>query len=341
MNRTSEPSQNNSNVWHFSKTFNIGFGSQCLQYKKVDASAELSNDQIDVYSHIHSLPWEKLYFYLTENEYKTITNTCKEAYVEGVRVKIFNLGVSHSEKLLSSVQHRVNGSSYFSIWRGFDKIGACTPGNKITPEVLYGKPLSSLVESPFVRSVPKDDVGAISEMAIVDNRVVYHYTTTCGEQVDHRKDQQMLLPSYLDKSLITLNADDDTGLVYKMTYKTKDGQLHKSSVESLDVPSKYLKELEQNATLTGIDETDHLGYFQTNADQGFGGFTADYKDATIVNPHLESLGGKAPLHLVDALGVGILPKSDEVGIPLESTLELMIKTDIIIRSEGFKGSTNF
>lgn len=74
------------NVFYFdsSKTFKMEFTSHlATSYTKI-------GNRIDSVAYIHSLPWEKLFFHLTEKEYNFIRNTFQTATVESVTVNITN-----------------------------------------------------------------------------------------------------------------------------------------------------------------------------------------------------------------------------------------------------------
>lgn len=78
------------NVFYFdsSKTFKMAFTSHlATSYTKI-------GNRIDLDTYIHSSPWGKLFFYLTEKEYNSMRNTFQTATVESVTVNITNMGVT-------------------------------------------------------------------------------------------------------------------------------------------------------------------------------------------------------------------------------------------------------
>lgn len=118
-------SKGHSSTWNFNNNFYLSFDSLCLQYNKTGASLSVGVTEIKTY--IHSLPWEMMYFHLTERENNTITNTFHTANMEHVKVQIYNIGISNP--VLQSqitVDFKVlNTNNYLGEWRRFENHGPC------------------------------------------------------------------------------------------------------------------------------------------------------------------------------------------------------------------------
>lgn len=328
--------------WTFNKNFNLAFKANGLQYKKSNASNNVSKGETEISTYIHSLPWEKLYFYVTEREYNTITNTFHTAYVEYVKVKIINLGVSNPVLTsTSTVNYKImNANNYISVWRGFERHGPCTLGKEITPKVLYGTSISELNEKASLTDIPITNLGAISEMKQVSNNVVYNKVTSTWDTVNNKKidisEAKVYLPPLSKMAVITVNANN-TGLIYETTYKPNDGLFHNKSFAFHNRAVVQHKPYEQNVDLADKGKISSATYEITdNASQNKP--ITSYENATIDNMFYRSLRSNPNLHFVDGLGVGLNPRRDQTGVTVDAVAEFLIETEIKISAEAFGGS---
>lgn len=82
----------NKKEFKFKKMFNFHIKSTLCTYKKEAAGPASSNGKISIRTFIHSLPWDKLFMYLTQKEYDDIIETNHTARVKSTYIKIYNLG---------------------------------------------------------------------------------------------------------------------------------------------------------------------------------------------------------------------------------------------------------
>lgn len=285
------------NVFHFdsSKIFKMAFTSHlATSYTK-------KGNHIDLITYIHSLPWENIFFYLTEKEYNSIVYTFQTATVESVTVNITNMGVA------SPIEQGRNHN--FGIWRGFERYFPTEFGKNITPKELYGSDLLKPHSSLALPNVPCDCFGAISEMKTVENRVTYNLSTRISENgEDELVEQTFMALLNMEVAVLTERADN-TGFVYSITYKPKYGQFHDNTYSSNKM---YLTENK----ISGDAEVS----MPTNNRHA-----APYEDTTVENLRYNSM---------DGIGVGLIPRKHDDGTFLDASLKLSIRTEIRIRVEA-------
>lgn len=326
--------------WNFQKTFQLGFKGQQTEYKKTNASQSVMQGMTEIKTYIHSLPWEKLYFYLTEREYNTITNGFHTAKVEYIKIKIYNLGVCNPVLNQKDIAYKVfNPNSYLGVWRGFEKHGPVTLGNEITPKVLYGSSLLKLDEKSMFGSIDVNSLGAITETKYVDNRVTYNKVTSRWKQ-NSKKDideAEIFLPPLMDMASLTLNANSHIGLIYETVYKPNDGLFHNKSFAFHNAAVVQHSPFEQNIDLADQGKMSDATYIITDSVINNKPMLS-YENATIDNMFFRSLRGNPTLSFIDTLGVGLFPKRDPSNQLIDSTLELSIQTEIGISAQAFGGS---
>lgn len=326
--------------WHFNKHFEIALESHLIQFSKTEASTEATKGETKIKTFIHSLPWEKLYFYLTEKEYNTIVNSFHTAYVESVTIRIYNLGVNSQSIQSSGVSIKsFSQNHYLGIWRGFEKHGPVELGSSLTSKFLYGCPLSDLPNKTSFTNVETKYIGAVSELKPVDNRITYKSLTSTYDKTQNKSvklgDSGIYLPPAYEMANLKVNAVTSIGLIYETTYKPVDGLFHNKSYAFHNNSVIQHRPYDVNIDLAdngSISDATYVISGSSDSDQ------ISYEDATIDNMFFRSIQSNNALRFVDGLGIGLFPKRTKDDKNVDANLEIGIDTEIVIRAEAFGGS---
>lgn len=251
---------------------------------------------------IHSIPIEKLFFYLTESEFGRMVKEFQNAYVASASVKIYSMGGS----LYTPTTYLQLG-----IWRGIEKYSPVELGTKVTPDVLYGRPLSEIITPNDSNIIREEQLGAWSHIKTIDNRVTYDNNCIWYCDSPILDENNRFLPKrLLDHALIVANASKNTGLLYQTTYNPNYGQHNLQSTEMLEE-----RTILKDVTNIANTETTFL-----------------YKNATLDNLLYTSPERSADHDTCDSMCIGLF---DEKGNsdPLQGCqIDLYIQTEINFKS---------
>jgi hypothetical protein len=332
-------------LYKFKKHFNIAFDSHPMEFKKTVSDANNKHGITTIIPYIHSLPWQMLYFYITEREFNSVINSCHSAYVDTITIKIFNMGVSSTTIQSSGTSLKtISTNQYLGVWKGFEQYGPVSLGDKITPEFLYGKTYGEMKQSTgsTANTYPSTDLGAISEIKRVDNRISYpKITSTWQNNKDEKiEESNMLPPPLLEMATIVANASTNTGLIFQHVYKPKDGLFHNRSSAFHNASVIQHKPYEQNIDIADNGKISDAKYIITSNVKN-NTPAIKYEDCTVNNMFFRSLRASNQLEFMDGLGIGLFPFRMKDDTLLDTTLNVYIQTEITIKGESFGGSVHF
>lgn len=298
--------RNNVNVHHFQfrKKFTFAIQSTKAEYSKNNADTVYK-------TYIHSLPWQYLYFYLTEKEYQDMTTIFHTSKVTGVGIKITNLGNRTPFITSANAVNYANANSQttIGIWENLERTMPVKMGNNITPEDLYGKQIKDLATGDN-----KDPEHSTAQAKIIDNTITYNIKNTM---------ENFHLPPLIMEATILYNATNSIGPIYEKDYTPKDGTFHTNNERILDAGknAKVIRTQAQSSQMaisTGQMETIH---FKPS-------ITKKYKNATVDNINIGDIFGSAQQGFMPSLGVGIVPLLNADASLEKSILNIMVETFI-------------
>jgi hypothetical protein len=316
--------------------------SNKLEYKMVENTLNrMTNKAVDIKTYVHSLPWQKLYFYITENEYHDIRKIHHTAKVVSARVKITNLGNRTPFVTGTQVVSYANANSQttIGIWEHLESLGMAIMGKQIDSEFLYGKPISSLPSQTQIGEIPASIYGATSQQKIIDNRCILRYNLGYSEGNGSEEgryesnDRNVFIPALLMQGGIYYNATNSVGQIYEKTYKPQDGRFHIMN------NGFYHGGISARTSSFPVNLEQLSGNIQETRTARPGILTLpDYEDALIDNIRFAGLDSNPSSHIGHSLGIGIVPLLHKDGKLEEALLDLLIETNIEI--EAYSMGTN-
>lgn len=295
---------NNVHKFNFRKKFTFALESTKATYTK-------KGDKMEYSTYIHSLPWQNIYFYLTEKEYDDMTKVFHTAKVKRVGIKITNLGNRTPFLTATSAVNYANANSQttIGIWENMEKMAPVTMGTGLTAEKLYGKTLDKYDEGN-----DKDPEHSTAQALLMNNKIRYHFklnpTSKC-----------FLLPPLIMESTILYNATNSIGPIFEKSYEPSNGTFHTHN-EGFDTDEKILRGESGACTLQNNKMT-KVGYVSNN--------TKNYNNATVDNITITGLYQNTPeMGFMGSLGVGIIPLLNKDGTLEDAILNIMVETNIEI-----------
>lgn len=297
--------QNKENVhsFQFKKKFTFAIESTKANYTK-DGHTTTYN------TYIHSLPWQYLFFYLTEKEYGDMCTIFHTSRVTGVGIKITNLGNRTPFITSANAVNYANANSQttIGIWENLERTMPVIMGNSITSEILYGKTIKSLEAGNNL-----DPDHSTAQAKIINNTVKYKISN--GQENLH-------LPPLIMEAKILFNATNSIGPIYEQSYTPKDGTFHTFNDRMVN---------EAAAVIRLSPHPQHLNVASGNmVDIGMKTkFTKPYKNATVDNVCIgENMFSNTTPGFMSSLGVGIVPLLNADGSLEKAILNIMVETYI-------------
>lgn len=324
--------------FHFKKMFNFHIRSTLCTYKVYKPSNDAANGMIHIKTFIHTLPWHKLFMYLTHKEYDDILAGCHTARVKNVSMKIYNLG-NRTPFVASSgnVQYaNANSQTTIGIWENMDKHGMIQMGDNIKPETLYGKKLGTFGEQGQYRQIAGDDQSAACQGKFIDNRMdyMYHngiYDLTTGEFKTASVEQFSYLPALIGSAKVFYNATNSIGLIYENSHTPKDGIFHYKNDAWRLLKYDYLKN--NNPMYNVVLRTGEQTAVFHKPSQPI-----KYEFATVDNFLYNNWNDNPNLHFITPVGVGIIPLLSKDGNHENSILNIIVQTSITIEAKSHGGN---
>lgn len=299
--------QNTNNVhkFQFKKKFTFAIESTKATYTK-------SASELVYNTYIHSMPWQYIYFYLTEKEYDDMTKIFHTAKVTNCGIKITNLG-NRTPFLTStsSVNYaNANSQTTIGIWENMELLAPVQLGGNITDKTLYGETLER-----YQTGETQDPNHSTAQAKLIDNKIIYKFKI-------NNTNKNFLLPPLIMESTILYNATNSIGPIYEKAYTPKDGTFHvdndgfedDTNIIRNEGPSNLL-----NTTSAGIK---NIGFVKSK--------TKPYTEATIDNITIGRLFKNAPKDFMGSVGVGIIPLLNKDGSLEDAILNIMVETCIEI-----------
>lgn len=326
---------NNLN-FQFNKKFNLNIKSTKLRYTKRKAAVG-SPGVVNIETFVHSLPWQKIWMYMTEKEYNDVTHLSHHAKITKVSIKITNLG---NRTPFVTGQNTVsyanaNSQTTIGIWENMEAIGPVKMGTNITPKILYGSTLKELPEQSSMADMPKSNYGATSQAKHINNPMTFEFVTESRTNTE-TVDGYFYVPSMLMQAGVLYNATNSIGTIYQKSYEPKDGTFHRASNAWLNIQetitaSNTMKKLRLD-TGTTSDIT-----MNRNASS----WSQPYMSATIENNifgHSMTSNLGSNMCMNGSLGIGILPlMNNDEGLE-DSVLNFLLETHI--QGEAYCHGTN-
>lgn len=295
----------NTNTFSFSKKFNFNIKSTKLQYKKTISSATSEYGGTLIITYVHSLPYQMLYFYLTEKEFNDMRSINHTARVCSASIKIVNLG---NRTPFVTGQNTVsfanaNSQTTIGIWENLENIGPITLGKNITAETLYGKILEDLPEAATT-DMDKTLYGATSQSKPIDNKISYEFVTERWKNKSRQKlnDGNFYIPGLLMQAGILYNATNSIGEIYSKSYTPKDGTFHKYNNAWYNVQTGM--RAEGNPHEINLSTGNITDFKLTRVASNH---KVSYDTATIDNVMFSGLEGGGSTSIGASLGIGIVP----------------------------------
>lgn len=318
----------------FKKMFNFHIESKMVQYHKTEPNANAANGMIKIRSFIHTLPWHKLYMYLTHKEYDDIISFTHSAKVSNVSMKIYNLG-NRTPFVASSgsVQYaNANSQTTIGLWEDLGRIGAVKFGENISAKTLYGEPLSALDKQNQARQVAGEKQSAACQGKFIDNRAEfwYHngiYDTTTGIVNNQSIESYSYLPALIASAKIFYNATNSIGIIYTKSYSPKDGTFHYRNDAWRFSKYDYLK------NRNPIHNVEVRSGVQTAVNHA-ASRAVHYDNATVDNYLYNNWTEEPSLGFIPSIGIGILPLLSSDGAHEKSILNIMCEFEINIEAQS-------
>lgn len=297
--------QNNRHVHHFEfkKKFTFAITSTKADYTKTGTDVQYN-------TYIHSLPWQNIFFYLTEKEYDDMTKVFHTARVTKVGIKITNLGNRTPFLTATSAVNYANANSQttIGIWENMELLAPVTMGNSIKPETLYGETLDKLQAGTNV-----DPDHSTAQAKIMDNKVKYNFKLNATNKHFH-------LPPLIMESTMLFNATNSIGPIYQKEYTVQDGLFH-SANEGFDNNEMIIRNTPHPTLMqTSNAAKRECSYVKHN--------TKPYDSATIDNLTMGGLYRNAGKDFIGSVGVGIIPLLNKDGSLEDAILNIMVETCI-------------
>lgn len=320
----------NKKTFKFKKMFNFHIKSTLCTYLKEIPSANATNGKIAIKTFIHTLPWDKIFMYLTHKEYDDIVEGNHTATVKKTYIKIYNLG-NRTPFVASSgnVQYaNANSQTTIGIWEDMGKHGMIKLGNNITPEILYGKTLKTLTVQGQHRQVAGDIQSGACQGRFIDNRMEYWYHNGIYEDGNIKTnsiEQYSYLPALIASASKFLNATNSIGLIYENEHKPTDGVFHIKNNAWRFLNYDYLK---SKAPIHNIILRDGM---QTSVNHMAAG-PIKYEFATVDNYLYSNILNVPALEFTRPIGIGIIPLLSSDGAHENSILNIMVETGIEVEA---------
>lgn len=324
--------QMNTKTFRFKKMFNFHIKSTLCTYKKEEPSASSSNGKIAIKTFIHTLPWNKLFMYITHKEYDDILETNHTASVKCVNLKIYNLG-NRTPFVASSgnvAYANANSQTTIGIWEDMGRHGMIKLGEGITPTTLYGVKLGDLTVQSQYRQIAGDSQSAACQGKFIDNRMEYWYHNGIFDLVTNEKktasiEKYSYLPALIASAKTYLNATNTIGKIYEKEHRPKDGTFHIKNQAWRFMNYDYLKSRNpiHNVVLRDGTQT-AVAHEPANA--------VKYENATVDNYLFSNILNVPELEFAPALGIGIIPLLSSDGNHENSILNIMVETCIEIEA---------
>uniref|UniRef100_A0A2A4J3C3 Phospholipase A2-like domain-containing protein n=1 Tax=Heliothis virescens TaxID=7102 RepID=A0A2A4J3C3_HELVI len=297
--------QNHNNVhkFQFKKKFTFALESTKAVYTK-------SDKELNYTTYIHSLPWQYVYFYLTEKEYDDMTKVFHTAKVTRCGIKITNLG-NRTPFLTStsSVNYaNANSQTTIGIWENMEMLAPVTMGTNVTAETLYGKTLEK-----YDKGTDKDPGHSTAQAHLINNKIVYHFKL-------NNVNKNFLLPPLIMESTILFNATNSIGPIFEKSYTPKDGTFHIDNDGFEDDCNIIRNTTRSNILNTTSAKMSDTGYVKSK--------TKGYGEATIDNITIGGLYKNAQKDFMGSVGVGIVPLLNKDGSLEDAILNIMVETCI-------------
>lgn len=301
---TGVQNHHHTHTFQFKKKFTFAIKSTKAAYTK-DAKI------LTYKTYIHSLPWQFIYFYMTEKEYTDMTKVFHTAKVKGVNIKITNLGNRTPFITATNAVNYANANSQttIGIWENLELLAPITLGNNITPESLYGKTIEK-----YAAGADKDPEHSTAQAKIIDNSIEYRLNATT------ETGKQFFLPPLIMESTILYNATNSIGPIFDKGYAPKDGTFHCMN-DGFEDGSTVLR---NNAYVQKLQiDSGAIGSVGNRK-----GTTKEYSRATVDNLTLEGMFTHAPKNLMGSIGIGIIPLINQDGTLEDSLLNILVETSI-------------
>lgn len=297
--------QNHKHIhqFQFKKKFTFAIASSKATYTKDD-----KNLIYDTY--VHSLPWQYIFFYMTEKEYDDMTIVFHTAKVKRVGIKITNLGNRTTFLTSTSSVNYANSNSQttIGIWENMELLAPVQMGTNITSEILYGKTFDKLENGST-----KDPDHSTAQAKIIDNKIKYTFAI-------NKVNSKFHLPPLIMESTILFNATNSIGPIFEKNYEPKDGTFHADN-DGLDNGETIMRN-EAPSNLINLQNVGlrNLGYIKSQ--------TKPYESATVDNLTIGGLYQNAQKNFMGSVGVGIIPLLNKDGSLEDSVLNIMVETYI-------------
>lgn len=296
---------NSENVhsFQFRKKFTFAIESTKACYDK-------NSSNVKYKTYIHSLPWQYLYFYLTEKEYSDMTTIFHTSRVTGVGIKITNLGNRTPFITSANAVNYANANSQttIGIWENLERTMPVEMGNEIKSEMLYGKTIKNLPAG-----TDQDPEHSTAQAKIINNTIVYNI---------NNNQENLHLPPLIMEAKILYNATNSIGPIYEKDYKPIDGTFHTSHNRICNDNAHVLRNasvpltMDVNSTSTGGNSMQRT-------------ITKKYDKATVDNIGIGSnLFSNATPGFMPSIGVGIVPLLNADGSLEKAILNIMVETYI-------------
>lgn len=307
--------QNHNNVhkFQFKKKFTFAIESTKATYTK-------SGTDVSYKTYIHSLPWQMIYFYMTEKEYDDMTKVFHTAKVTQCGIKITNLG-NRTPFLTStsSVNYaNANSQTTIGIWENMEMMAPISMGTNLKPAKLYGETLEKLAVG-----TDADPKHSTAQAMLIDNKMVYNFKL-------NGVNKNFFLPPLIMESTILYNATNSIGPIYEKSYTPTDGTFHMDNDGFEDDNNIIRNEAPSNILKTSTAQLENLTYVKSK--------TQKYEEATIDNLTLGGLYRNAQKNFMGSVGVGIVPLLNKDGSLEDAILNIMVETCIEI--EAISHGTN-
>lgn len=293
----------NTHSFQFRKKFTFAIKStKAVFNKKADA--------VIYKTYIHSLPWQMIYFYLTEKEYTDMTKVFHTARVKGITIKITNLGNRTTFITATNAVNYANANSQttIGIWENLELLAPISVGTNIKAETLYGKILDKLDTGD-----DKDPNHSTAQAMIIDNRIEYALKL-------NNVSKNFFLPPLIMESTILYNATNSIGPIFEKSYQPKDGLFHSINT-GFENSDKILRNTPYMQVLDiGNGRLSEATYTKGN--------TKPYEQATVDNMTIGGMMTNAPHDFMGSLGIGIIPLLNQDGTLEDALLNILVETSI-------------
>lgn len=289
--------------FQFRKKFTFAIESTKATYDK-------TGDHTTYKTYIHSLPWQYIYFYLTEKEYMDMTTIFHTSRVTGVGIKITNLGNRTPFITSANAVNYANANSQttIGIWENLEGTYPVKMGNTITSEMLYGKTIKNLAQG-----TDQDPDHSTAQAKIINNAIEYKL---------HNKNQEYLyLPPLIMEATILYNATNSIGPIYEKEYSPKDGTFHTTNERIHNETSHVIR----NAHCPHMLNTYSGALSNTDLKAKH---TKPYAKATVDNFNIgpDIFTSASQGLFMHSIGVGIIPLLNADASLEKAILNIMVET---------------